>query len=142
MFHVKLCTPRKRRAWTERDDQLIRKFHAEGKNDATIGYIIDRRRTMIALRRRHLGLPANPAPVCRGYKRSAEQRARISECNRQRWRDPEQRAHFLEALAKARANRPKAFRPPKGTPEYRRYMKLCEVLGAPEARRALAEGRL
>lgn len=32
---------RQRRKWTDKDDALLRKFHAEGKGDPDIAYILD-----------------------------------------------------------------------------------------------------
>ncbi len=135
---------RTRRPWTPREDQLVRQFHAEGKHDGIIGYILGRQRARIAVHRRKLGLPPHKRPPSRGWTRSAATRAKISEANRQRWQDPVQRPKLLRALARAKAKQMAVgtFRPPRGTAAFKRYIKVCSALGPQAARAALAAGEI
>ncbi len=129
-------TRRQRRPWTAEDDKNLRKFWAEKKSDVDIAYIMDRGRGLIMEHRQKLGLAANcMGGGPRGRDVGPETRAKLSKISRQRWADD---AYKARLLAKLRTNwRAWAERqykpPPRGTPEYRRYKKLVDILGPEQA---------
>lgn len=79
----------------------------------------------------------------RGTKNSPEAIEKTRQATIKRWQDPEYRARMLPHL---RAVSPKGlkaarkvvprFRPPRGTPEFNKYLLIREVLG-PDVARAL-----
>lgn len=135
-----LKPPRKpRHPWTPTDTDTLRRLTAERKwSDRDLAYMMDRPIVTISTNRRRLGLPSYGKPGASGWKHSPEVCARLSERNRQRWRDPAYREAHLAQLQAAReasiAKRPKI--PPRKTPEYRQYRKLLTILGPTEARDA------
>lgn len=66
-----------------------------------------------------------------GSKHGPEALAKISQANRERWKDPEYRARHLPRL---NAIRPPRVRPPLGTPECRLYDKIARYAGPAAAR--------
>jgi hypothetical protein len=128
----------KRRPWTPEDDAHLRKFHAEGKDDNDIAYILCRNRYVIWDKRTQLGLPAN-AKGGGDNGISPEGRVKLSEAVRARWRDPAYRErmmpHMKRAADAARAKRIKP--PPYGSPEYKYYRKVREELGRAAAHNLL-----
>ncbi len=128
---------RKRRPWTEADDALLRKFHAEKKSDADIGYILTRDREVIRQRRNRLGLkPVSRGGYPKGCKMSPEACKRRGEINRRLWQDPAYREKHLPRVLKQMADmKARAFRAPsRQTPEGKQYRKYIRNLGVERAR--------
>lgn len=123
--------------WTDGDDILLRQFHAEHHSDRGIAYILGRERNSILKRRKRLGLATHykPSGWPKGCRHTPEARAKISEGNRRRWADPEfHRRMYPKACEAAALGRASKFTPPpRGTPEYRLYSKLRDVLGMDKA---------
>lgn len=131
---------RTRRPWTEADDDLLRKFHAEKKTDRDIGYILDRHHQVVFLRRKVLKLPSvAKRGAHKGWHHTADAKARIGASNSKRWQDPEYRAsHAPLILTAQKIWQETCFRrPPKGTPEEKLYRKLMESLGPERARQEM-----
>ncbi len=129
-----------RRPWTAKDDELLRRFHAESKSDEAIGYIIGRHRVVIQRHRVKLKLPAVAKAGSRpGWQHTPETLARMSEALRQRWARPGYRETHGQHIHQARAAylQKRFRRPPKGTQEHRLYNKLCEALGPEQARQEM-----
>ncbi len=80
-------------------------------------------------------------------KRTPETIEKIRKASIARWRDPAYRARCLPLLLAAQpkgnpASQVAKFKPPpRGTPEYRAYRKVFNILGAEEAHRQFAEVR-
>lgn len=131
----------KRRKWTPEDDAHLRKFHAEGKTDPTIAYILGRHRELVLQHRKKLGLPANTTGgLPKGHhSHTPEAKAKTGEASRQRWADPEYRARMMSHLQKATAASAAArIKPPeRGTPAFRAYRKIRDNLGLAEAHKLL-----
>ncbi len=133
------------RAWTERDSELLRKFHAEGKTDEVIAYIMDRRRHVIARRRVRLGLKSNAKRGARvGWHHKPGACAKVAENNRRKWQDPDFRAKTLEnfKLAREAFEATRFRRPLPGTPELSLFRRLCHAFGAETARAHLRDGTM
>ena len=137
MLDMTQMVRRRRREWTKRDDELLRKFHAEGKSDPDIGYILDRHPFVVRWNRKKLGLPPSGkrGGMWKGFRHSPEAKEKISAANRLRWKSAEREkllAAWQRGLEKHRATQ---FRlPPKGTPEFKLYRKVRLVLGPAAAR--------
>jgi hypothetical protein len=131
---------RPRRPWTAEDDAHLRRFHAEGKTDGDIGYIMDRHRQLIRLRRIALSLPHNKRRNQAGWTFTDEAKARMVEENRRRLADPEYLARARGRMAKANQIRlAKMFRQPAiGTEAHNVYRKIRTVLGPRAAREQLS----
>jgi hypothetical protein len=131
---------RTHRPWTAQDDAHLRKFHAEGKDDPTIGYILGRHRRLVGIKRKLLGLPANSQGGSPGLSPSPETRAKIGATSRQRWQDPEYKARLMKHLDRARAasSACRVKLPPRGTPEHAAYRKIRDNLGTQEGHKFLA----
>jgi hypothetical protein len=131
----------RRRPWTPEDDAHLRKFHAEGKDDPAIAYILDRHRHLVHVHRVALGLPANnKGGLPKGHlTHTDEAKAKSGAAARQRWADPEYRARMLPHLRRATAaSMATRIKPPKrGTPEHSVYRKIRENLGLHEAHKLL-----
>ena len=128
------------RKWTPEDDANLRKFHAEGKDDPTIGYILGRHRRLVGIKRKLLGLPSNnEGGGVRGISPASETRAKISAASRQRWQNPEFRARMTEHLNRAReaSSACRVKLPPRGTPEHTAYRKIRDHLGTQEGHKFL-----
>lgn len=123
--------------WTASDDAILRREHAAGHTDRGIAYIMGRERNSILKRRKKLGLATSykPSGWPKGSRHTPEARARMSEANRRRWADPEfHRRMYPKACVSAALGRASKFQPPpRGTPEYRLYSKLRDVLGREKA---------
>lgn len=117
--------------WSVKDDELLRRFHAEGQHDRWIAYVMSRSRTSIMVHRRRLGLPAHTYTPTKGYRHGPDAKVKMADENRRRWADPEYRTRMEEHCRRALAiGRARLFKqPPRGTPEYRRYNKLRVALG-------------
>jgi hypothetical protein len=129
-----------RRPWTAADDAHLRKFHAEGKDDPTIAYILGRHRELILQHRKKLGLPANPRRFYNlGRVQTPEAKAKTGEASRLRWQDPEYRARMMPHLARATAaaSEARVKAPQRGTAEFRTYRKIRDTLGPSEAHKLL-----
>ena len=131
------------RPWTSADDALLRKFHAEGKNDRDLAYILCRAVSGIARHRARLGLKSNgkPGPRKGTFKHTAESRAKIQAAQLKRWREDEQyRQHPLSALAIARQNNEAMRWHIPAEPDDRKYYrKVRAQFGAQYAKAALRE---
>lgn len=136
---------RKYRTWTQKEDDLIRKFHAEGKTDTDIGYIIDRRRSVVKVHRERLGLPnlakLGPKP---GWHHNPGACAAVAAENRRRWReDPKFRARAMENLRKGRERqRVTCFRRPTSREDLSLFRRLCHAFDAKVAREHLRAGTM
>lgn len=79
-----------------------------------------------------------------GPKHSLTSREKIRNASKERWNDPAYRARCLPLLLAAQplgnpASQVGKFKPPpRGTPEYRAYRKIFDILGAEEAHRQFA----
>lgn len=127
-----------RRRWTDADTATLASLANERKwSDRDIGYIMLRSYLTIRVHRRALGLKSygKPGGINKGARASPETRARLSQVNRERWRDPAYRAKMLPHILRiGELGRAKAFRsPPRGTPEHKTYRKLIRVLGLERA---------
>jgi hypothetical protein len=132
---------RARRPWTAKDDDLLRKFHREGKGDTAIAYIMDRARNVVRRRRIALKLPkvGKPGPLP-GWKHTPEAKAKISEGHRRRWQKPgykEAHAHLIHHAKAVFLQQPRRITPPRDTPEGKLFRKLADALGAARARREM-----
>jgi hypothetical protein len=80
-----------------------------------------------------------PRNTPREVRRSPEVIERIRQTLKKRWQEPEFRARHLphtlaiQAVA-AKLHRRPSVRPPKGTPEFRQYIKVASILGVDVAR--------
>lgn len=132
-----------RRPWTPKDDALLRKFHAEGKDDKSIGYIIDRRPNVVHRHRKALGLKANGRPGTRKgtYRHTDASKAKIRAYAAQRWQaDAQYRETVMAALDRGReTNTAKRWRMPTDPAELRVYKKFRALMGADRAKAALSE---
>lgn len=133
----------KRRPWTAEDDAHLRKFHAEGKIDRDIAYILDRPHSVIFRYRKALGLKPNGTPGApKGtHKHSDEVKAKIRAAQIRRWReDEEYRRSTLEKLQQGRmTNQAKRWHIPTEPDARRYYFKVRALFGAPYARNAVGE---
>jgi hypothetical protein len=132
----------KRRPWTPEDDAHLRRFHAEGKTDKTIGYILGRNNKVIWRKRHALGLPTHHHEKAwnRGYSHTEEGKAKIAEANRRRWQDPAYRERALVVFAEGRERfHRERFRRPKDPADLLYYLKLKENFGRDKARQLLAQ---
>ncbi len=129
------------RKWTDRDDALLKKFWLEGKDDKSIGYIINRAPKVVHRHRKAMGLKAvgKPGPAKGSFKHTAERKAKIREGVTQRWRDDEQfRKAAIDALARGRqANEAKRWHVPADPAERKVYKKIRALMGAKFAKTAL-----
>ncbi len=132
-----------RRPWTPQDDAHLRLFHAEGKDDKTIGYIINRAAKVVHRHRKAMGLKAvgKPGPAKGSFKHTDERKAKIREGVTQRWREDEQfRKAAIDALARGRqANEAKRWHVPTDPAELKVYKKIRALMGAKFAKTALRE---
>jgi hypothetical protein len=135
---------RDRRPWTAEADAHLRRFHAEGKNDRDIGYILGMDRHRVQRRRNQLGLPPIPQVRATGWSHTAEAKAKFADENRRRCEDPAYRAKLIEHLRKAlAAKQAKQFRQPdRKSPAGRMYRKIRDALGPQAAREQLKNTRL
>ena len=126
--------------WTSNDDRLLRKFHAEGKNDPEIAALLVRHPVVIGNKRRALGLPkVSMAGRFAGWKQTPEAKAKIAESNRRRWARRDFRERMLPLLhGQLEEIKQTSFRAPlPKTPEGRLYAKIRDVLGVQAAREAV-----
>jgi hypothetical protein len=78
-----------------------------------------------------------------GRPRSEESKAKMAAAMRAKWQDPVYREQQTARLRTQQAKANRALRAavalkfPKGTPEYRQYKKLRDIIGAAAARAAL-----
>ena len=136
-----------RRGWTAEESALLRKFHAEGKDDPTIAYIIGRAHRVVHRHRKAMGLKPNgkPGPAKGSFTHTEERKAQIRENITQRWREDEQfRKSASEALNRhrdqGRADRwSKAWRLPTDPEERKLYKKMQREMNTKFARNALRE---
>ena len=134
---------RPRRPWTPEDDANLRLFHAEGKIDRDIAYILDRPHSMIFRYRKAAGLKANGKPGVRkgDYNHPEEVKAKIRAAQVKRWRDDERyRYSTLEKLQQGRkTNQAKRWHIPTEPDARKYYFKVRALFGAPYARAAVGE---
>lgn len=130
---------RHRRSWTAKDDDLLRKFHAEGKTDADIEYILGRDRHTIGIHRRALGLSPNTFRNTAGYRHTPESKAKIGEASKARWENPAFRERQLPILRKGtEASLENRVKPPaRNTVAGKIYRKVREALGRSAAHKLL-----
>ncbi len=133
----------KHRPWTAEADAYLRKFHAEGKIDRDIAYILDRSHSAIARRRTKMGIKAiGTAGTRKGtFKHSAEAKAKIGAATLKRWQtDEHYRDYMMERLQAGRkASQYKGWHIPTDPDARLYYIKVRRDFGAKYARAALAE---
>jgi hypothetical protein len=127
--------------WTPEGDALLRKFWAEGKSDRDLAYILGCDRTTVHRRRKRLKLPSRcKGGRARGFKHTAEWKARKAEEMRRRWQENPEMANRVFPnlrLGPAAFAAQVAFAPPRGTPEFRLYKKLQRNVGTEAARKEM-----
>lgn len=131
------------RPWTAQDDALLRKFHAEGKIDSDLVYIMDRPHSVIWRHRTDMGLKPNGTPGAKkgGFKHTDEGKAKISAFMRKRWQeDPAYRQRTVDALQRARdGSQARRWHVPTEPTMRRYYFKVRALYGAKFARSAISE---
>lgn len=134
----------KRKRWTASDDDLLRKFHAEGWIDRDIAYIIGRSAKLVARKRKSLNLSPNGKPgPAKGTKMPKIAGRKISEWQSRRWReDPvystTMRAKLRQVNAEYQATR---WRMPTDPSDRAAYIKIRRLFGAAYAKRAIEQTR-
>jgi hypothetical protein len=135
----------KRRPWklAAADDHHIRMFHAEGKSDADLAYILSRSLSAICRRRKVLGLKRNVKSGAKKgeYKHSEEAKAKIGAAAAKRWQEDDgYRVSTLASLQQGRkASKYNGWHIPTD-PEIRRYyFKVRKLFRSKYARAAVAE---
>jgi hypothetical protein len=135
----------KRRPWklAAADDHHILKFHAEGKSDADLAYILSRSLSAICRRRKVLGLKRNVKSGAKKgeFKHSDEAKAKIGAATLKRWRENESyRVNTMEALQQGRRNaKYNGWHIPADPDERRYYFKVRKMFGSKYARAAVAQ---
>lgn len=118
-------------------------FHAEGKSDADLAYILNRSLSAICRRRKVLGLKRNvKSGMKKGeFKHSDEAKAKIRAASIKRWQENEQyRVSTLETLQQGRRNaKYKGWQIPADPEARRYYIKVRKHFRSAYARAALKE---
>ena len=134
-----------RRPWklAAADDHHILKFHAEGKSDADLAYILSRSLSAICRRRKVLGLKRNVKSGAKKgeYKHSDEAKAKIGAATAKRWQtDETYRVKIMQSLQKGRkASKYNGWHIPADPDERRYYFKVRKLFGSKYARAAVAQ---